>query len=68
MDGRGLLWFLQLPGSSNSLHRFEDSRQLGSANLLLVTGPEGTCSGSVMVCEEYECALVPVNNLTGIRW
>ena len=48
VDGRGLLWFLQLPGSSNSLHRFEGSRQLGSANLLLVTGPEGTCSGSVM--------------------
>ena len=64
-----------LIGSSNSLYRLnpgslslEDSRQLGSVNRLLVTDPGGTYNGSVLACEEQECALTPINNLTDIRW
>ena len=64
-----------LIGSSNSLYRLnpgslslEDRRQLGSVNRLLVTDPGGTYNGSVLECEEEQCALTPVNNLTDIRW
>ena len=37
-------------------------------NRLLVTDPGGTYDGSVLACEEQECALTPINNLTDIRW
>ena len=64
-----------LIGSSNSLYRLnpaslslEDRRQLGSVNRLLVTDPGGTYNGSVLECEEEQCALTPINNLTDIRW
>ena len=64
-----------LIGSSNSLYRLnpgslslEDRRQLGSVNRLLVTDPGGTYNGSVLECEEEQCALMPINNLTDIRW
>ena len=64
-----------LIGSSNSLYRLnpgslspEDSRQLGSVNRLLVTDLGGTYDGSVLACEEQECTLTPISNLTDIRW
>ena len=64
-----------LIGSSNSLYRLnpaslslEDRRQLGSVNRMLVTDPGGTYNGSVLACEEEQCALTPINNLTDIRW
>lgn len=50
-----------LIGSSNSLHRFEDSRQHGSANQLLVTDSEGKCNGCVKGRSSYLAIILQVS-------
>ena len=65
-----------LVGSSEALYRISSSfnkRQgdvvfLDTPNRLLVVDQQGTYEGSVLHCDTLQCSLLPLSNLSVIRW